>query len=111
MLNNFTLTRPECIMPKILLEDMFHLLQKLMVSFNLSCTPSLRELGVVFSCIVTWIDHLAPGTLFNPLVYQFVSVCANFYCRACSIQCYPYYYGRIIYGMPSKGVCCLTISL
>src|SRR2546421_9391240 len=36
-------------------------------------------------------------TLFNPLVYQFVSVCANFYCRACSIQCYPYYYGRIIY--------------
>src|SRR2546421_2653462 len=34
---------------------------------------------------------------FHPIVYPFVSVCANFYCRVCSIQYYPYYYGRIIY--------------
>src|ERR1051326_2412644 len=29
-------------------------------------------------------------------MYQFVSSCANFYCRVCFIQYYPYYYGRNI---------------
>src|SRR6266700_4767531 len=31
------------------------------------------------------------------LKHQFVSVYTNFHCRVCFIQCYPYYYRRIIY--------------